>query len=166
MEAQIWMAHSKLCARQNCFGVVRKRWLETQKKNVSEGRGQVRYRDSCDDECKTLGRTQSQDWRMCQKQTNKTVQDIGTARRVDFHPHREYHGANVWRQQCGRKLEPWTLRDGRAISRTNWTGFRKHCVCGGRNITYPMNQIDEFVRHQPKRGSPGKSGDRAEENEN
>ena len=49
------------------------------------------------------------------------AEDIGTARFIDFHSHKRYHGTHVWRQQSCREVDQWDLCDGRNVSGINWT---------------------------------------------
>ena len=71
---------------------------EHQKKEVQDNRGQERLRDTCDVECKTLGRTQAKYWRVLEdRQREESAVDVGTTRQVDFQSDRMYYGATVWK---------------------------------------------------------------------
>ena len=59
--------------------------------------------------------------------------------------HRRYHGTYVRRQQCGRKMDQWALRDGKHT--------RKHGACSEdaafmmEEKTYPVRMINDCVKH-------------------
>ena len=99
-----WKHTWKLHNRGSVWDKIASEWRTgASKEKVSEGSGHARLRELCDDECRTLGRTHAENWRLCEnKKSNK--QKI-----------RRY---KVWIQ-----VDQWTFRDGTKVSDENLTEF-------------------------------------------
>ena len=87
--------------------------------------GQERLRNTRNDECEGLGRTQAQNWRSDIK-SKKGTKNIGSALHIHCLTHRMHYCTFVRRQLGGWEMDQWTFRDGKEVQYRQKSGSFKN----------------------------------------